>query len=441
MTERATGTTRGRRQKLDDAAHHDLDLVDRVMAGVQVETAADAELADFTLRLRTARASTPDATRERLDARFMERMQADRREAKSRPVGLKGRFAAVAFAGHGNRAKLAGAGALATMLVCVAVAGSFISGDRNESVLNETSVSPEMGETLQTRRTDATAKSLPQAGPLEAVSSDGAGSAVDGRQTEGSSLDKFLSATPNSVTPNSTAPIDGIRRVERSANLTLAAAGSKVEDVADKVISTTDRFGGYVVNSSVSGGDAGRSSAEFELKLPAERFQQALAAYSGLAHVRERTQQTQDITDPYRRATSALSSARAEADRLRALLTKSSDAEAPAVRSRLRAAERRVTARGASLNRLRNRVNFVSLGVTIVADETVGASDRGTIGRALDKAVDVLAAIAAFMIVALAVVVPPALVVLAVIVGRRRFNRARRDLLINDVAAPAESSG
>ena len=52
------------------------------------------------------------------------------------------------------------------------------------------------------------------------------------------------------------------------------------------------RPGGYVVSSQVSLGSGG----EFELRVPERRLQRALARLSGIGKVRERTQNSQDIT-------------------------------------------------------------------------------------------------------------------------------------------------
>ncbi|MBI4898479.1 MAG: DUF4349 domain-containing protein [Actinobacteria bacterium] len=425
MTERTDNHGRRRRQKLDAAARHELDMVDRVLAGVQTETADDAELASFALRVRGTRPELADDARGRVDARFAERIEADRVAAAGESKKQRHLMAWTSTA----RGKLLGAGAAASVLVAIVMAVTAINENDATTEALHSATSPGQSEGRVTP--ESAAKSMASEQANDAAS----GAAPSVSPVSGTGIDpRFLKSTMPTQADQAT-PTTGVRRVERSAELTLATASGKIETVADKVIAVTDRYGGFVVSSSVSGGDAGSANASFSLKLPAERFQQALAAYSGLAHVRERTQQTQDITDPYRRATSRVSGARAESARLRALLAKASDADAASLRSRLRTAENRLTARERELSRLRNRVNFVTLGLTIVADETAEANERGTIHRAFDMAVNVLESIAALLIVGLAIVVPVTLVAVVAIFARRRVRRARGDAVINSGAA------
>ncbi len=420
MTERDNNHGRRRRQRLDEGARHELDMVDRVLAGVQTETADDADLASFALRVRGARPEPGEDVRARLDATFAERMSADREIAAAR-ASKRGPWA-LPDAIRSKRGKLVGAGAMATVLLGLVIAGSAI---------NQPEVAMEQHGTSGQAPTSSTAiDEAPQAVSPE----------MD---------DRFLSKrvqVPSRAGGESTAQtplldaesggtLGGVRRVEQSVQLTLAAPSAKVEGTADDVIAVTDRFGGFVVSSSVTGGDEANAAARFEVKLPAKQFRDALAAYSGLAHVRERTQQTQDVTDPYRRATSRVSDARAEVERLRAQLVKASDAQASVVRVRLRAARRSLEAREQSLSRMRNRVNYVTMAITIVADETAETVERGVIRRALDTAVDVLQGIVAVLIVGLAIVVPFAAVAAAVVYLRRRVRRSRSDILISDAAA------
>lgn len=421
MPERATDNSR-RHHRLDPAARHDLDVIDRVLVGVQTETAADAELADLVLRLRTTRPTADEEVRERLDQRFSVRMAAERRTATARPLGVTARLRG-AFTGiSARRASLVGAGALATVLVGVVVVVSLPRDQGLAGAIEHRSLSDQSGV--------MSAKRAPSESDVVAPSQD------MGLQPTGSQKSpRAFSAIPGSAGSGFSAGTDiRSRKQVRSANVVLATGSAQIERTADKVIATTDQFGGFVLSSSVSGGDAGRASAEFDLRLPAGRFQQALAAYSGLAHVRERTQQTQDVTDPYGRATARLSAARAESVRLRARLAAASDAEAPALRARLRAADRNTEARRAELSRLRNRVSFVTLGVSIVADESAMAADRGTLGGAVDTAKHLLTRIAAILIVTLALVIPLAVVMIVAVFGSRRLRRGSHDLLIADVA-------
>src|SRR5436305_5622592 len=109
-------------------------------------------------------------------------------------------------------------------------------------------------------------------------------------------------AAPSSGVTAQTAPatpLPAVRRVERSAALTLAAPGSKLDDVANQIVSVVDRRHGFVLHSTVTTGGGGATGGEFELRVASASLQDTLSDLSGLADVRSRTQNADDITQPY----------------------------------------------------------------------------------------------------------------------------------------------
>jgi type IV secretory pathway VirB2 component (pilin) len=218
------------------------------------------------------------------------------------------------------------------------------------------------------------------------------------------------------------------REVARTARLTLAADGGKIETISDRVNAMTDRFGGYVATSRVSAGEGNKGRASFVLMLPAAQYNDALAALSKLAHVRSRSQSSEDITADFKATERAL---KANQDRVAALEAKLAAAETPAARVAIRHnLERarfamRQSARRARVNR--QRVNYVPLELTIVADKTADTAGDGTITKAIDRAGKILTGAVAVLIVALAVLLPLALIGAASIFGYRRWRRASRD--------------
>jgi type IV secretory pathway VirB2 component (pilin) len=210
--------------------------------------------------------------------------------------------------------------------------------------------------------------------------------------------------------------------------LTLAADGGKIETISDRVNAMTDRFGGYVATSRVSAGEGNKGRASFVLMLPAAQYNDGLAALSKLAHVRSRSQSSEDITADFKATERAL---KANQDRVAALEAKLAAAETPAARVAIRHnLERarfamRQSARRARVNR--QRVNYVPLELTIVADKTADTAGDGTITKAIDRAGKILTGAVAVLIVALAVLLPLALIGAASIFGYRRWRRASRD--------------
>jgi hypothetical protein len=219
------------------------------------------------------------------------------------------------------------------------------------------------------------------------------------------------------------------RQNERAAALTLATPPDKVEDTADGVIEVTDRYEGFVLRSNVTGGDRTGAGATLELRIPSDRLQPALRDLSALAHVRSRTQSTQDITARFVATRSRLREAMTERRALlRQLIRATTPNEAASIRARLRLTNHQIAVARSNLRGLQNRVGFSKVAVTIEAD--VSASSGGgawTPGDALDDAVGVLGVAAGVALISLAVAVPLAAIALLFLVAYRRIVRERRD--------------
>src|SRR5262249_11766272 len=105
------------------------------------------------------------------------------------------------------------------------------------------------------------------------------------------------------------------RLQESSASLGLSTDSGSVDDVSDGVVSVTDRYHGIVVSSQVSTA-SGSGRANFDLRIPTENLQAALADLSDLAHVTSRNEGTLDITAPFVSANERFNDARATVDGL-----------------------------------------------------------------------------------------------------------------------------
>jgi hypothetical protein len=222
----------------------------------------------------------------------------------------------------------------------------------------------------------------------------------------------------------------GQRFVERSAELTLGARPHDLDDVADGVVRVTDSVGGFVGSSSVTSGQ----EATFELRIPSAQLQRALRDLSRLAHVRERTQSTEDITSSVVSARDRLQDARAErASLLRRLARATTDDRARELRSRLRIVSHQIAMAKTQLSRVENRARYANVSVQVVADRSAGPADDGgawTPGDALRDAGRILEVAAGVAVVAGAAMLPLALVAaLAWLAGRRAVRRRREAAL------------
>jgi len=281
-----------------------------------------------------------------------------------------------------------------------------------------------------------------ESGGSGAAQSESSGSAAGDESSGGSAASSVedMGAESRLTRPRSVPPSPGggspgsdsraARKQERSAALTLATSRAEIEDVADAIVRVTDAVGGFVVSSSVAGGSA--AGGAFELRVPSARLPKALADLSGLAHVRERTQATRDITAQSVSARERLRESREEREGLlRALARATTLNETESIRARLRTVNREISSARASVRRVDNRAAFANVSVTLVADRSSGAvtGDRWTPADALDDALRVLEVAAGIALIVLSIALPLAIVALlagaaARLLGRRRRERA-----------------
>jgi hypothetical protein len=241
-------------------------------------------------------------------------------------------------------------------------------------------------------------------------------------------------AAPRSIPPN---PGGGDpdsdrrenRKQEHSAALTLAAPPREIEDVADGILRVTDAAGGYVESSSVASGADARGS--FQLRIPSARLPRAIAELSRLAHVRERTQATRDITAQSVSARERLREARREREGLlRALARATTLNETESIKARLRTVNGQIASARASVRRIDNRAAFANVAVELVADRDAGAAaDDGewTPGDALSDALRVLEVAVGIGLIVLAIALPLGVIAALGLMASRAAGRRRRE--------------
>ena len=226
------------------------------------------------------------------------------------------------------------------------------------------------------------------------------------------------------------------RRVERSASMTLVARPGEIDTVADRIVQTADANRGFVVSSSV-GTVEGGGGGQFLLRVPTSRLDTVLAQLSRLAHVRERNQQTEDITAQHTSARSRLQDARAERrSLLRRLAAAVTETEAEALKAQLRDVNARISAAKADLARVTNRATFANVAVSLAADpeaSAAGEDNQWSPGDAAKDALRVLEVAAGVLLVALAVGLPLGLLVLAGFLAVRWSARRGRERTLDAV--------
>ena len=221
------------------------------------------------------------------------------------------------------------------------------------------------------------------------------------------------------------APGRSDRRIERSVALELGAPVDRMERLGEQVTAVTNRFGGFVLSSSLRTGEDG-AGGDFDLRIPAERLRPALRELAGLATVRSQSQSGRDVTRQHVTAQDRLRSARAErASLLRRLEHATTDAEAEGLRQRLDLVAIEIRGLRARLRDLRLATNYATVTVSLVAED--GDSGAGGIGDAFDDAGRLLVGGAGILIRVLAVALPLGLIALAVWLGGSAWTRRRRE--------------
>jgi hypothetical protein len=256
-------------------------------------------------------------------------------------------------------------------------------------------------------------------------------------QTSGSATTYSRSSTPNVPLPTV-----GQRKVERAASLTLTPAPADVQDTADGVVRATQAAGGYVQESNVTTRD-NAGSAQFTLRIPSARLDAAIAQLSRLAHVGGLNQSSTDITAQTNAASDRLQEANAERKALlRALGAATTTARIASLKARLADNRRAIAARRVELTAQQRRSQLATVEVDIEGKRGVAARDDKqsgggpwSPGDALHDAGRVLAVALGVALIALAVLLPLALVAALAWVAARQLRRHRRESAL-DASAP-----
>jgi uncharacterized protein DUF4349 len=205
------------------------------------------------------------------------------------------------------------------------------------------------------------------------------------------------------------APATEIRRIERSAQLTLASDPDEFDRIADAVFRIADSRDGFVLQSSITQGEDGSSGGSFELRIPAAQLQPALGELSRLATVRSRSESGTDVTGSFVSIRDRLRTARAlRSSLLRRLELATTDTAANAIQRRLEIVGGRITRLRGQLRDVRQRTQYATVFIELV-DEDAGAV-VGETDEAVDDAVGSVEDILTFLIRAAGILLPFALV-------------------------------
>jgi hypothetical protein len=236
------------------------------------------------------------------------------------------------------------------------------------------------------------------------------------------------SSASSSSEPSSNAPASAPGRVQQlGASVTLAVAPTDVQQTADRVSRLVVRDGGFVQSSHVQVQQGSAGEANLMLKLPSEKLSAALASLEQIAPVREESQSLQDITNTYNAARQRLSDADAERQALlHALAKATNDGEIDSLRERLVQSRGAIAHAHSALEAVSRQASTAEVEVSVLGNAHV-ASEGLTLHRGLHDAGRVLTVALVVLLIALAVLVPLALVLGALLWVRRVWRRHQRE--------------
>jgi hypothetical protein len=335
---------------------------------------------------------------------------------------------------------LPAAGSLAAVVVALVV---VLGGGRDEPTVagpsSLGSAPSEQASPASGAPTEPGAAAEPDASTQPDASTAGRGAAQSSQAVAPSGPAADLAAPAPTTSPaarsKAIAP-QASRKVQRSASIALQTTDARFDATTDAVNTTVARFGGIVASSQIGASDESGGEASFDLRIPTDRLDRALAALAKLGHVTERSQSLGDITSSFASAQERLTDARAERrGLLRALARATTQAQIDSLKAQLRSAGSRIAGLKGQLASLRRRADLATVSLTVRGGGDSGGATGGgghwTPGDAAGDAVRVLEVLAGVTLIGLAVLLPAGLIGLAVALGLRLGRRRRREAALD----------
>jgi len=363
--------------------------IDEALAAGRVTAAEpkERELQTLALAVRDESPVPADEFARRMDERVATGFGSER---SGRPASAPAR---AGLAGRLRRPPLPALAGAASLLAAIAVAASFYGGDSDSTTTTDTD--PALPAVSDDAGGDSEAGgALEDVAPAEAPAARSAGAGAV------TSDDLGLSYQSRS---REALPGRDNRRVDRSAQVTLAAPADELQEVGAGIASVADRHRGVLMSSSLTTGEAGRGGGSFELDVPVDELPSTLAELSDLATVRSLTQAGDDRTARFVRRGDDVDELRADLVELQAdLAAAATDEEFEAIRAEVRRTRDEISAAERAFESVRDRTAFATIAITLVEGE-----ERQTgLGAALHDGVDLLENVLAITIRALGVALP-----------------------------------
>ena len=203
----------------------------------------------------------------------------------------------------------------------------------------------------------------------------------------------------------------------------------KVDPAILKLRQLTAQVGGFITNSSISGGHDQIRQATLEIKIPAGKYDEAVSSLSTVGKVETVNTSAQDVGEEFVDVTARVNNARRLEDRLINLLSNRTGKldEVLRVERELARVREEIERYEGRLRFLSARVAMSTLTVTVHEPAPILGSNPGEnpIAAALRRAWRNFVALIAAVIASLGILIPLALVAAGVWMGYRRWKRTR----------------
>ena len=248
---------------------------------------------------------------------------------------------------------------------------------------------------------------------------------------------KLSEAAPTSppATPNRTEDaLQGVDYATTAANTMIIRTGQafievqKVDPAILKVRELVARAGGYITNSSISGGRDQIRQASIEIKIPNSKYDEAVGSLSSIGKVETVNSNAQDVGEEFVDVTARVANARRLEERLIDLLARRTGKldEVLRVERELARVREEIERYEGRLRYLNARVAMSTLTINVHEPAPIIQPGQSPIADAFRRAWQNFVAMVAALIASLGVLIPLGLIGIGGWIGYRRRGRSHR---------------
>ncbi len=249
---------------------------------------------------------------------------------------------------------------------------------------------------------------------------------ISGGDAQGISRDEAALGAPAQSAP--LPPLPGLpSKVIKTASVEIKVSKDRFQIQFSKANVIAETLGGFISNSNVSETSGKISSGVITMRVPADKFQTAVARLKALGKVTAEEQSGQDVSREFVDLEARLRHAKAqEAFFLRLLDQSKTIADLLQVQQQLGNIQLQIEQLQGQLQFLKDQTDFSTITARIYEPGAKPGPVKG-LGKAWREAIDAFQSVLAWVIVAAGTVVPLGLLALIAVFAYRGIRRARKD--------------